>query len=50
MLATDIGDGVLRLNMGPNAGARNYSPDDDDEKFVVKQLGDRHGRGRAPSG
>lgn len=38
-LASDIGDGVLRLNMGPNAGDRNYSPDTIDEKFVVKQLG-----------
>lgn len=38
VLATNIGDGVLRLNMGPNAGARNYSPDTLAEKFVVKQL------------
>ena len=38
-LAQDNGDGVLLLNMGPNAGARNYLPNEQEEAFVVKDLG-----------
>jgi Ca2+-binding RTX toxin-like protein/Leucine-rich repeat (LRR) protein len=36
ILATDLGGGVLRLNMGPNAGARQYGDTkDEDESFKV---------------
>ena len=38
VLASPIGAEVLRLNMGPNAGTRNYAPDTLNEKFIVKQL------------
>ncbi len=37
ILATDLGSGVLRLNMGPNAASRlNRNPIDDDEIFTVE--------------
>jgi Ca2+-binding RTX toxin-like protein len=40
ILATDIGGGVLRLNMGPNAAARAHRDTTDaDESFVVKHVG-----------
>jgi Ca2+-binding RTX toxin-like protein len=35
ILATDLGGGVLRLNMGPNAGERGAGATDDDETFEV---------------
>ncbi len=38
VLATAIGDGVLRLNMGPNADARGFAPDEPSEKFFIRQL------------
>jgi Ca2+-binding RTX toxin-like protein len=38
ILATPLGGGVLRLNMGPAAGERKYKDiTDGDEKFVVKK-------------
>jgi Ca2+-binding RTX toxin-like protein len=39
VLATNIGEGVLRLNMGPNAEHRNHLEGETQEKFVVRQLG-----------
>ena len=40
LLASDLGSGVLRLNMGPNAGVRTFGDTSDgEENFVVNHIG-----------
>ena len=49
ILATELGDGVLQLNMGPNADQRlNGNTEDGAEKFYVKQHGADHVKVWAP--
>ena len=49
ILATELGDGVLQLNMGPNADQRlNGNTEDGAEKFYVKQDGTDHVKIWAP--